>query len=264
MASQAILSGGMAGGLHAVTGPDHMAALLPMCMGKHFFISCQVGALWGLGHGLGASLMGAVAFTVKDSFDVMMLSDYLEAAVGVTLICIGAYGLKESRDWYRYRNKKLDDIEKVTTIEEAHRHDHDHVHTWDLGPYAMVTTGIFHGFSGTGHLLGVIPALLLPSWNSAALYLVSFCLGTTIAMSLFTGIVGQVSMIMRSKMNVPDLPVRLSMTTSVFAIAVGCLWILKTFFFEAEQHTTPSELNNLHAAAAAAASAADAPHAGTT
>jgi len=35
---QAVLAGAIAGGTHAVTGPDHLAALLPMTMGDLFSI----------------------------------------------------------------------------------------------------------------------------------------------------------------------------------------------------------------------------------
>lgn len=53
---------------------------------------------------------------------------------------------------------------------------------------STLITGILHGCTGTGHLLGVMPALAMPSWLCASAYLTSFGLGTMIAMSLFTAV----------------------------------------------------------------------------
>jgi len=201
-------------------------------------MSSRVGGYWGLGHGIGASLMGAIAFAVKGSFNVLALSDFLEAGVGVTLILIGLYGLKETHSYYHTRAKKDDDIEMSHTncshshshASPGHGHSHEkHLqHTYSVGPVAVVATGIFHGFSGTGHLLGVIPALTLPSWQSAGSYLSMFCIGTTVAMSCFTGTVGHASIVMRKHLDIPDLPVRLSLISSCVAIAVGLIWLMST------------------------------------
>ena len=56
----ATVGGLFAGGLHAVTGPDHLAALLPLCIGRRWWLASCTGAYWGLGHGIGAlALWGA-------------------------------------------------------------------------------------------------------------------------------------------------------------------------------------------------------------
>ena len=47
--------------------------------------------------------------------------------------------------------------------------------------------------SGTGHVLGVLPALAMPTWVVAGAYLSSFGVGTFLAMALLTGLVGEVS-----------------------------------------------------------------------
>jgi hypothetical protein len=48
---------------------------------------------------------------------------------------------------------------------------------------------VLHGCSGSGHLLGVMPALAMPSWACAATYLSAFGIGTMLAMSIFTATV---------------------------------------------------------------------------
>lgn len=237
------VAGATAGAMHAVTGADHLAALLPMCMGKPWHQSCLVGGFWGLGHGIGASVMGALAFTLRGSFNVLALSDYLEIAVGMTLLVIGLVGLKSTRDWYLGQAKKHEgggcshdghshhglshegfDIETPALSEHSsHRHSGE---LYRLRGSTVVLTGIFHGFSGTGHLLGVIPALMMPTWKFASAYLIMFCLGTTAAMSGFTGAVGQLSLVMGARLSIPDLPARLSSVTSVFAMAMGMWYIV--------------------------------------
>ena len=95
----ATIGGIFAGGLHAVTGPDHLAALLPLCMGRRWWVALYTGAYWGLGHGIGAALVGALAFAVRGALNLNALSRYMEAAVGISIIIIGANGIREAREW---------------------------------------------------------------------------------------------------------------------------------------------------------------------
>lgn len=86
------------------------------------------------------------------------------------------------------------------------------------------------GFSGSGHLLGVMPALLLPSWKAAGGYLSAFCIGTMVAMSLFTATVGELSVSLGERTNRPDLPIMLAQLSSKFAIFMGVLWIMTSMY----------------------------------
>lgn len=95
----AIIGGLFAGGLHAVTGPDHLAALLPLCMGRRWWVALYTGAYWGLGHGIGAALVGALAFAVRGALNLDALSAYMEAAVGLSIMVIGFNGINEAREW---------------------------------------------------------------------------------------------------------------------------------------------------------------------
>jgi cytochrome c biogenesis protein CcdA len=63
----------------------------------------RIGAVWGLGHGISAIIMGMVAFFLKGRFSsyshstlIPKLSLYTEVLIGVSLIIIGLLGLKEA------------------------------------------------------------------------------------------------------------------------------------------------------------------------
>ena len=84
-------------------GPDHLAALLPRCIGKRWYQALRIGAVWGLGHGISAIIMGMVAFFLKGRLSsyshstlIPKLSLYTEVLIGVSLIIIGLLGLKEA------------------------------------------------------------------------------------------------------------------------------------------------------------------------
>jgi hypothetical protein len=98
-------------------GPDHLAALLPRCIGQRWYRSIRVGAIWGIGHGISAMLLGCVAFFLKRASSNYLFasssgrssrlllwlaskgSSMMDIAVGVSLIVIGIMGIKEAREW---------------------------------------------------------------------------------------------------------------------------------------------------------------------
>ncbi len=59
-------TGLVAGGLHTLTGPDHLAALAPLCIGRSRLQSFSVGALWGCGHDAGQIIFGLIFLSLKD------------------------------------------------------------------------------------------------------------------------------------------------------------------------------------------------------
>ena len=76
-----------------------------------------------------------------------------------------------------------------------------------------------------GHLLGVLPSLLLPGFAAAA-YLIAFCLGTCVAMAIFTSCIGEISLLLGRSLKQPELPAVLSRWSSLLAIFVGLAWIV--------------------------------------
>ena len=87
--SPTIAGGLLSGGLHAISGPDHLAALLPPSVGKPGWYGLQLGATWGLGHAISAVSLGLCAFFLKGRISQQFqffqkLSAFTEIAVGVS------------------------------------------------------------------------------------------------------------------------------------------------------------------------------------
>ena len=45
-----------------------------------------------------------------------------------------------------------------------------------------------------------------------------------LAMSIFTAVVGELSVQMGQRLNQPDVPAKLSLITSIFALIIGSVW----------------------------------------
>jgi hypothetical protein len=58
-------TGLVTGCLHTMTGPDHLASLAPLTIGRSRVHSALLGALWGAGHGSGQLLLGSVFLLFK-------------------------------------------------------------------------------------------------------------------------------------------------------------------------------------------------------
>ena len=56
-------------------------------------------SLPGLGHGIGAALVGALAFCLRSALNLDALTTYMEAAVGISIMIIGVNGIAEAREW---------------------------------------------------------------------------------------------------------------------------------------------------------------------
>ena len=219
-----IAGGLLSGGLHAITGPDHLAALIPPSIGHPGWYGMRLGATWGLGHGISAIFLGLSAYflkgTVSNRFKFLQkLSTLAESTVGISLIVIGFVGIKE--------NLEKEEETKVWS-------DENKVKNEDVAPSTLKSTqaifanGILHGFSWDG-APSLAPALTMTSWRGALSFLVSYCIGTIIAMSLASGAVSEGSLRLGKAVNNPDLPRNLSLASSLVAIIIGIYWVVQVF-----------------------------------
>ncbi|KAG8468430.1 hypothetical protein KFE25_013513 [Diacronema lutheri] len=219
---RASIGGSLAGGLHALTGPDHLACVLPICVGRRWWSAVYTGAYWGLGHGIGAMLVGALGYAVKGWLNLDALAQWGEVAVGLSILIIGILGLQETSQWRDGDPDVPPGMAAASAIASG-----EAISVAPPSHTSSLLTGVIHGCSGSGHLLGVLPALAMPSLRCAAAYLTMFGLGTMAAMSLFTAAVGEISVRMGQSLDRPDLPAKMTIYSSGIACVVGAVWTAK-------------------------------------
>ena len=191
--------------------------------------------------------MGFIGVIFKNFINIDLFSYIMEYVVGFTLILIGLIGIQRSKN---FKNNGGNSIAKQHTssfdIESNHslmnnnniNYSHNNsiyskiIKKFEYSSFlTILITGIFHGLSGTGHILGVIPALTFNNIKLGALYLFSFCLGTMISMSIFTMFFGVIGLIIKNNTaKSSELPKKISFCVSLFALFVGILWIIQPLY----------------------------------
>ncbi len=185
----ALGTGLIAGALHVVSGPDHLAALAPIAL-RDRSRAIRVGATWGLGHGLGVCALGGLGLALREVIDVEALSAGSELLVGVVLIGIGIWALRRATQLEVHAHGHSHDG-------DTHVHLHIHIDEADHGgdrahrthSHAVLGVGFIHGAAGAGHLFGVVPALALPTAD-AAVYILAYLASAVGSMALFGGFLG--------------------------------------------------------------------------
>jgi len=199
---------------------------------------------WGIGHSVGVLLIGFLSLTARGVFQGRLalpaLSDWAERAVGITLIGIGLWGL---------RNVLRRRVHTHDHVHEGHSHAHFHfhgprtAHEPGCGPaeagttngqgrvvrshrhgHAATAIGILHGLAGSSHIWGVLPALAFAEQSAAVAYLVSFGVGTVGGMACFSSVIGWIS----SGFSLRGVAVHRALMTacSLAAIGVGAYWLM--------------------------------------
>lgn len=218
-----VLAGFFAGCVHVLAGPDHLAAVAPLAVEERRR-TWRLGFRWGLGHSGGVMLVGAGVLLLRGILPVEALSTFSEHLVGVVLIGIGLWALRKAFD------------KRVHGHPHTHgdrRHTHIHVHDPAIAhatarahaghTHAALAVGTLHGLAGSSHILGVLPALALPSTGLAVGYMAAFGLGTILGMSVFASVVGLVAR--RFALNSVTLYRGMAATCAVAAILVGGVWL---------------------------------------
>ncbi|MFQ5792789.1 MAG: nickel transporter [Acidobacteriota bacterium] len=179
----------VAGSVHALSGPDHLAAVAPLSL-TATRRPWLVGLRWGLGHALGVGVVGALVLPLRSLLNLQALSFWSERLVGLMLIGVGLWGLgRASSKWIHSHHHRHGT--------DAHVHIHLHkpgqVQHWSGShrhSHATLGVGLLHGVAGTSHLFGLLPALALPDQLGAASYIAGYGAGNLLAMGSFTGLVG--------------------------------------------------------------------------
>ena len=217
------MAGLLAGLIHVLSGPDHLAAVAPFAAtrAKSHWLP---GALWGAGHCCGVGLISLLAWTLRDALPLERLSGVSEHIVGAILVLVGLWTLRSA---LRMR------IHTHVHEHEGHRHAHIHLHGTHEKAHASgahrhrhapLWIGAVHGTAGSAHLWAIVPALALPSPAAAASYLIAYGAGTVAGMIAFTTLLGLVSA--RAGSRAPVLYRRFLGATGVCAIIVGVFWLV--------------------------------------
>ncbi len=198
----------VAGFVHVLSGPDHLAAMAPYAVeGKAR--AWRTGVRWGLGHSTGVLGVGLLALMLRDTLHLEALSAWGERCVGFVLIAIG--------------------IRAALAVTRLRRDRRRHEHRTGAHGHAPFAIGTVHGLAGSSHVLGIASALVLPSDLTASAYLLLFGVGSVAAMGLFSLLVGRLAGA-RGITGVTTQSALLALC-SVLAVAVGGFWLFSEFSF---------------------------------
>lgn len=168
------------------------------------------------GHGFSAIILGMAAFLLKGTVSTRFkyidtLSSLAENAVGLSLITIGLFGLKEN------------------LMDNEGDHSYSLLSEKPRNTKAVFVNGVLHGFSWDG-APSLAPAIAMTSLRSTIIFLLSYCLGTMVMMSLASGALSEGSRRLGNASNNPEFSKNLSVSSSVIAILIGVFWIVKDKF----------------------------------
>ena len=216
-------TGLVAGSLHVVAGPDHLAALAPVSVHAPSR-SIRLGALWGLGHGIGVVVIGVLGIAASEALDLNAIGGWSEFLVGIILVLTGLWALRRATGLVVHQHAHFHE-------DDGHVHGHLHVHSGEdhseaahaHHTHAVLGVGMFHGAAGAGHLFGVLPALALEP-SQAAVYMASYLAAAVASMAAFGGALGTIARrsgqrAMRAMMSV----------AGGAALAVGCVWMVSNW-----------------------------------
>ena len=216
-----MLTAAVAGTVHVLSGPDHMAAVAPLAI-EDRERSWFAGWTWGLGHASGVMVVAVLGVLLRDLLPpIDAISLWGERLVGGALIGVGLWALRRG----------------LAIGETTHAHGdviHTHLHVGRSfsslrsgHAHAAFFMGILHGVAGTSHFLGVLPALALPNRADALTYVGVFGIATVAAMTGFAAAVGVVAR--RSTVAGQRTHRALVFAGAATAIVVGGYWLVSGF-----------------------------------
>lgn len=222
----AAFSGLVAGFVHVLSGPDHLAAVAPLAADTDRR-QWLTGLDWGFGHTGGVLVVGALALLFRELLPLEALSTWGERLVGVVLVGIGLWGFRRALTLRVHVHAHAHDDCRHNHVHahtgaEAHAHEpgsaQPHTHT-----HAAFAVGVLHGLAGSSHLLGILPALAFATRAESIAYLGAFGLATVIAMTGFAAAVGLAA----TSMKAGGVSVfrNLLYGCSTAAILVGGVWL---------------------------------------
>lgn len=222
----ALLPGLIAGFVHVLAGPDHLAAVAPLAVRGHRR-SWIAGVRWGLGHSAGVLLIGVLMLALRTALPIEAISSISERLVGVLLIAIGVWSVRKALQVEVHTHEHSHDGSRHGHVHlhgPGHRHGGNAADTGHSHGHAAFGIGTLHGLAGSSHLLGILPSLAFPERWQSAVYLVGFTIGTVVAMAGFSSLIGAVAA--RWADETRKVYRGLMWTCSAAAFGIGGWWLL--------------------------------------
>ncbi len=214
-----LLTGFIAGLIHVLSGPDHLAAIAPLAA-KAPTRAWGNGIRWGTGHASGVLFVGVLSLCLRGLLPIDLISSWSERLVGVMLIGIALWGFRAALRIHAHEHGH-----------DGEQHEHIHMHapgkthtpSHHVHTHAAFGIGTLHGLAGSSHFLAILPSLAMPTKTQAIIYLVAYGVGTVLAMGIFALSMGKVADRLTDKVAAYR---KLMWGCSTAALAVGAFWLL--------------------------------------
>lgn len=223
----AALTGLIAGSVHVLSGPDHLAAVAPLAVKAHQS-AWRSGLRWGLGHSAGVAVVGLLALAFREVLPLEALSGWSERLVGVLLLGVGVWALRQA---FRVQ------VHLHAHVHDGEPHDHLHFHaphqnhrapagavTEHRHGHAAFGIGTLHGLAGSSHFLGILPTLGFARLTDSLAYLFAFAVGTVLAMGGFASALAALARWFAT--DHLRLYRGMMFASSFIAFAVGATWLV--------------------------------------
>jgi len=237
--NSAEVGGFLSGSLHALTGADHMVALLPLICNRRWWIGGSIGAAWGVGHSVSSSTIGCLSYLMKSYLvpTSSWLTDYqyiVDFVVGATLIIIGVMGYFESREVKDAVHKDSGDDCTISDSREGGASSSSPTtarRTTVSALAAVFINGCVMGLSLDG-VPSLAPSLFMDSVGKLTIFFCSYTLGTMLVICMTAGLAAEATCWMSEQFSNRSggMASRLSVLSSLVAVAIGLCWISAALF----------------------------------
>ncbi|WP_445956726.1 urease accessory protein UreH domain-containing protein [Yeosuana sp.] len=225
------IAGLIAAMLHVITGPDHMAAVMPFAV-ESKKKAWKIGLSWGIGHITSMLAIGIIFMFFKELIPVEKISNHSEQLVGLVLIGIGIWAFyKIFKNTKKHKHLHIHSEHAPLIHKHAHSHTHlethNHIHSKSLkqNHFTSFSIGFLHGLAGIAHFLLFLPVLGFENKSDSFLYIIGFGIGIILAMVSFAFVVGKISSIAKNGHNVVFFN-GIRLAGGLFAIIIGIYWLL--------------------------------------
>ena len=216
--------------LHVITGPDHLAAVIPFAI-ESKKKAWKIGLFWGIGHLMGMLAIGVLFLIFRELIPVDSISNYSEQLVGIVLLVIGVwsfYKIFKEEKKHKHLHVHGNHTVAIHKHEHAHHHEtsHNHTHNHQLkqSSFASLSIGFLHGLAGISHFLLFIPVASFKNQIDSISYLVGFSCGIVLAMTSFALLIGRISSFSKNEHN-DTLFKGIRFSGGLFAIIIGLYWL---------------------------------------